>query len=115
MSIEQGQIFDFDFGPRKDPRIEGPHAVVILQTDLLNQIPAYTLTLVAAITSKERKSPTYVPLEPTVQSGLSKKSYVKCDQIYTVPQAELGVLKGRIQSAELWAVKQALKTVFDLT
>lgn len=94
--------------------MEGPHAVVILQTDLLNRIPAYTLTLVAAITSKERKSPTYVRLEPTEQSGLSKMSYVKCDQVYTVPQAELGDLKGRIQSDELWGVKQALKVVFDL-
>lgn len=114
MLTERGQVYGFDFGPRKDNRIEGPHSVVIVQTDKLNKLENYTLTIVVPITSKKRGSPTYVELQPGSESGLTKTSYAKCDQIYTLPLSELGSHKGKVSKTEIYQIGEALSLVIGV-
>ncbi len=111
MLTERGQVYGFDFGPRPDSRIEGPHSVVVVQSDKLNKLERYTLTIVVPVTSKKRESPTYVELQPGSESGLAVVSYAKCDQIYTVPKSELGSLKGKVSKTELSQIGEALSLV----
>ena len=111
MPIERGQLYDFDFGPRKDGRIEGPHSVVIVQTDKLNRLERYALTIVVPVTSKKRESPTYVELQPGSERGLTPTSYAKCDQIYTLPKSELGPLRGQVSKTELYQIGEAVRLV----
>ncbi|MCH7945375.1 MAG: type II toxin-antitoxin system PemK/MazF family toxin [Armatimonadetes bacterium] len=111
MLTERGQLYGFDFGSRRDNRIEWPHSVVIVQTDKLNRLENYKLTIVVPVTSKKRESPTYVELQPGGESGLTLVSYAKCDQIYTLPKSELGALKGRVSKTELYQIGEAVGLV----
>ncbi|MCH8979685.1 MAG: type II toxin-antitoxin system PemK/MazF family toxin [Armatimonadetes bacterium] len=111
MRTERGQVYGFDFGQRRGSRIQGPHSVVIVQTDKLNRLESYTLTIVVPVTSKKRESPTYVQLKPGSESGLTLVSYAKCDQIYTLPKSELGPLKGAVSKTELYQIGEALSLV----
>ena len=111
MPTERGQVYGFDFGPRTDNRIEGPHSVVIVQTDKLNRLERYALTIVVPVTSKKRESPTYVELQPGGESGLTLTSYAKCDQIYTLPKSKLGSLKGKVSKTEIYQIGEALSLV----
>ena len=111
MSIERGELYAFDFGPRKDARMEGPHYVVVVQSDALNSIERYPLTIVVPVTSKKRGSQTYIELQPGSESGLKLTSFAKCEQIYTLSKSELGELKGRVSKTELNLIGEAVKLV----
>jgi mRNA-degrading endonuclease toxin of MazEF toxin-antitoxin module len=114
VSIDQGDIFAFDFGPRQNHLMEGPHSVVIVQAGRLNSIENYHNTVVVPITSKPRKSPTYVPLQPSQSNSLVIQSYAVTNQIYTIDRAQLGEPRGRITQFELAEVKKGLAIVLDI-
>lgn len=112
--IERGQIFDYDFGPRTDSRQEGKRPVLVLQTDLLNRVQGYGLTIVVPFTTKGRPSPSHVRCEPSTENGLTATSYAKCEQIFTVPISDLGSPRGRLSREDLFAVTEAVKVVLAL-
>jgi mRNA-degrading endonuclease toxin of MazEF toxin-antitoxin module len=111
LTVSRGEIYAFDFGPRRSRKIEGRHYVLVVQTDLLNENDLYELTLCVPITSKARPSPSYVELQPTPESGLTKVSYAKCEQVYTLEKAELGTRLGRASAYEMGLVTKALGLV----
>jgi mRNA interferase MazF len=108
MLISRGSIFMFDFGPRRDKRIEGPHPAIIVQSDRLNGYERYELTIIVPVTSKSNDGPTRVPIAPTAESGLKKESWAKCEQIYTVPKEELGKRLGRVSPSELFEIVERI-------
>ncbi|MBI1757287.1 MAG: type II toxin-antitoxin system PemK/MazF family toxin [Fimbriimonas ginsengisoli] len=111
---EQGEVYDYDFGPQRDSRQEGPRPAVIVQTDLLNQVAGYGLTILVPVSTKGRNSPSHVRLEPSVENGLAAVSYAKCEQIFTVPIGGLSSRRGRLSRDQIFAVKQALRAVLAL-
>ena len=114
MSIEQGDIFKFDFGPRQNSLMEGPHFVVVIQTDELNKLQNYHSVVVAPITSKHRASPTYVQVLPSTATQLIVPSYVVTNQIFTIDKGQLGDPAGKTTEFERTLVKRGLATVFDI-
>lgn len=112
--VRQGDVFDFDFGPQSDNRQEGKRPALVVQTDLLNQVDGYLLTIVVPLSTKGRSSPSHVQIEPTAGNGLSATSFAKCEQIYTVPKAALLSKKGAVGPAELFRIKEALRAVLAL-
>src|SRR5438552_12094545 len=112
--IEQGQIYWFDFGVPRSSKQAGLRPALVIQTDLLNEVPGYELVLVSPISTKGRPSPSHVRLEPTGENGLRETSFVKCEQIYTVEVSELQRLAGTLSRQELYAVKEALRVVLSL-
>lgn len=114
MSIEQGGIFGFDFGPRSNNLIEGPHSVVVVQTNDLNRLDAYQNVIVVPITSKPRKSPTYVLIKPSNANQLTIDSYAITNQIFTVDKGQLGLPKGKATKYELAQIKQGLAITLDI-
>ena len=113
-TIEQGDIFDYDFGPRSDNRQEGKRPALVIQSDRLNELPNYGLTVIVPLTTKGRPSPTHVSLEPSQLSGLTALSFAKGEQLFTVPVEELGQRRGNISKHELFRVKEALRIVLEL-
>lgn len=112
--INQGDVFDFDFGPRGDNRQEGVRPALVIQTDLLNRVEAYSLTIVVPISRKGRPSPSHIRIEPSASNGLTDVSFAKCEQIYTVPRTALKQRRGSVDSGTLYSVKEALRNVLDL-
>jgi mRNA-degrading endonuclease toxin of MazEF toxin-antitoxin module len=113
-AIERGQIYDFDFGPRQDNRQEGRRPALVVQSDLLNRIKGYGLTIVVPLTTQGRPSPTYVPLDPTKENGLTQLSFAKCEQPYTVTYDSLKSLRGKVTKQDMFRIREALKLVLDL-
>lgn len=114
MSINQGDIFAFNFGPRTNNLIEGPHAVVVVQTDLLNGLDGYNNVIVVPITSKPRQSPTYVLIKPASSNQLTVDSYAITNQIFTIDKSQLGEPKGNVTKYELAQIKQGLAITLDI-
>lgn len=113
--IEQGEIYDYDFGIAVDSRQSGYRPAIVVQTDLLNRVEGYPLCVIVPVSTKNRSaSPSRVRLEPSPENGLSEMSFAKCEQIFTVPQAGLSKLRGKLSKHELYAVKEALRVVLAL-
>jgi mRNA-degrading endonuclease toxin of MazEF toxin-antitoxin module len=112
--IRQYSIVNYDFGSQPDSRQEGFRPALIVQTDHLNNLEGYPLTVIVPISHTGRPSPSHVRLEPSSDNDLDAVSYAKCEQIYTVPKALLGEVRGKVSGTEMYAVKQALRSVLTL-
>ena len=113
-TIERGEVYDYDFGPQQDSRQEGPRPALVVQTDFLNRVEGYGLTLIVPLSTKGRPSPSHVRLEPTKENGLDAVSFAKCEQIYTVPTIRLAHRRGKLSNRDVFAINEALRTVLAL-
>jgi len=114
LAASHGDIFFLDFGPRNDARIEGPHYLVVVQANALNELPNYPLTIVTPISSTGRRSGTHVKLEPESKNGLAHTSFVKCEQILTIAAYRLTDKRGALSLTDLYRVKEALRITLGL-
>jgi mRNA-degrading endonuclease toxin of MazEF toxin-antitoxin module len=112
--VERGEIYDFDFGPQTDSRQEGKRPALVVQTDFLNALEGYSLTVIVPLSTKGRPSPSHVRPQPSAQNGLAAVSFAKCEQIYTVPKARLASRRGRVSLEDLCRISQALRAVLAL-
>ncbi len=114
MPIEQGQIFDHDFGPRKNHLQEGPRPVVVIQCNALNRIAGYPNVIVVPLTRTEKKSATYIGVAPSSANQLTSPSWAITNQIFTIDQGDLKSSLGHVSKEELYGIKQGLKIVLDI-
>ena len=113
--VEQGDIYDYDFGSARDNRQAGLRPALVVQTDYLNSPPAYPLTLVVPITTKSRgTSRSHIMLTPDDRNGLIAVSFAKCEQIFTVQKEDLLKRRGSVSSEAMEEVKRALRLVLRL-
>lgn len=112
--IRQGQIYDYDFGAAEDQRQAGLRPAIVIQSNALNEVAGYGLTVVMPLTTKGRPSPTYVRIDPTSENGLSEISFVKCEQPYTVARARLTRFRGSVGKQDMYRIFGAMKIVFGL-
>ena len=94
--------------------IFGPHPAVIVQADRMSRS---STTLVVPLTSKVRSAdlaPPYIVRVTARDTGLDRDGWVKADQLFTFPTAELGPRAGRLGAARLAALDAALRFVLDL-
>ncbi|MFN3649361.1 MAG: type II toxin-antitoxin system PemK/MazF family toxin [Armatimonadota bacterium] len=110
----RGEIWWVDWSPGRGSEQLGRRPALVIQTDAANQNPRYGNTIVAAISTKGRPLPFHVPVTPTQESGLSRPSWVKCEQILTVSKERLLQRLGALNPGELARVEQALRLVLDL-
>ena len=120
MPVEQGAIYDDDFGARDhgDHRMLGPLPALVVQSAPLNALTArgYPLTVVVPMTSTRNASPTVVEIAATDRNGLDHTSYALCHHVFTIRAEELvgKTLRGMIDRPALYRVKQALTIVFGM-
>ncbi len=113
-AINQGEIYDYDFGPQQDQRQEGRRPCLVVQTDLLNGVLGYPLTIIVPLSTKGRASPSHVKIQPAPLNGLDHVSYAKCEQIYTIPCEGLSHRRGAISQQDSFRIKEALRIVLAL-
>lgn len=114
MEIEQGAIFDHDFGPRQNHLQEGPRPVVVIQSDALNRVENYSNVIVVPLTTRERKAATYASIAPSRENGLDRPSWAICNQIFTIDRSELKAKRGKLQPADFFAIKEGLRIALSL-
>lgn len=91
-------------------RLDKTRPVVLLTRERL--VPALAHVTVAPITSRERGILTEVPVGPI--NGLESESVISCDNITTIPRADLGHPIGFITPRQERQLAAAISHAFDL-
>ena len=89
-----------------------PRPAVIIQSDLFEQHPSYT---VLPVTSVIRATPMVrITIEPDEQTQLKVRSQIMIDKAITVPREKIGGKFGRVRESDMLAVNRALALFFGL-
>ena len=86
--------------------------VVVIQSDKNNSFDSVILCLFTSFESGDIS--TRVPVEPSTENGLQKKSYVMTDKIVTVDKNMLGNRVGVLSDEDMVAISEQLKIILDL-
>ena len=105
-----GDIYFVSFRGNIGSEQKGNKPVIILREQ-------HSELLVSVITSKTNKPnlPTHVLLYPTANNGLSCASVVMLEQLYTIPENQLGNRVGKVERNTVASCYKALKISLDLT
>lgn len=113
MVFERGDIFTYDFGTQEGSIQSGKRPVLILQSDSFN--PYSPTTIVAAITSVQKKTEKDFHIILDKKCGLKKTSVLLLEQIQSVNKAGLQDYIGRIDDEGTWIqINNVLKKTFGL-
>lgn len=106
MEVRRGNIYYADLSGATGSEQDGIRPVLIIQNDTGNKFSP--TVIVAAITSKEKRSdlPTHVYL--SVKFGLRESSIVMLEQIRTLDKSRLGRYVGSIDDKTMQSVEKAL-------
>lgn len=109
---KRGEIYLLDWSPGRGSEQSGIRPGLIIQNDTGNQLSA--TTIVAAISTQQRRPyPFHIPIS-TSESGLPRDSIVKCEQIQTIDQVRLLRLMGVLSVEKMREVDQALRRSLSL-
>lgn len=112
MISSRGEIWLADLNPVRGHEQAGRRPVLVISVDEFNHGPA-KLVVVAQITSKNKGIPLHVPLEP-YETGLDKKSYVKCEDVRSIAQERLEAKLGVANKENILLVEDRLRILLGL-
>lgn len=112
MNPSRGEIWMVDLNPVRGHEQAGYRPCLIVSVDLFNHGPA-ELIVVLPITSREKKIPFHIPIEPQV-SGLNIRSYIKCEDVRSVSKDRLTDKKGVAPPNVLALVEDRLRILLQL-
>lgn len=113
MTVRRGEIYWVDFGIPRGSQQAGRRPALVIQNDLGNQTSP--TTIIAAITSKIKKSYPFHVEVSSAESGLPQDSTILLEQILTIPQNRLLQRCGQLNSTKMSEVDQALMHSLGLT
>ncbi len=108
----RGEIWLVDLNPTRGREPFGRRPALIVSIDLFNQGPA-DLVVTLPITSKEKGIPFHLKIEVN-ESGLSKKSFIKCEDIRSIAKERLLKRVGKISPKTLTDVEDRLRILLNL-
>lgn len=113
MNVRRGDIYYADLSPVVGSEQGGVRPVLIVQNDVGNRFSPTVIA--AAITSQRAKAnlPTHIMLQAE-STGLTRDSIVLLEQIRTIDKHRLKERMGRLDSAAMSQVDQALSISFGL-
>lgn len=97
---------------RDDLYVSKARPVVIIQSDEISGFDSVVLCLLTTYDSSD--IPTRVRVEPTVQNGLEKTSYVMTEKIASVSRAMLGRRIGMLEEEVMREVSEKVAVVLGL-
>lgn len=107
VDVRWGDICYVDFGKNEGSEQNGIRPAIIIQNDKGNTFSP--TTIVASITSQEKKYlPTHVAIKP-YQSGLEKASTIMFEQIRTIDKSRIISKVGHIDTS--WLVNNIKKSL----
>ena len=101
-----GEIYYVDWAPGRGSEQTEVRPALIVQNDTGNQFGP--TTIVAAISTLQRRPYSFHVAITSSESGLPRDSVVKCEQIQTIDQARLGRVVGSLGRGEMQEVDLAL-------
>jgi mRNA interferase MazF len=108
----RGDIWLIDLNPTRGHEQAGKRPGLVVSVNLFNQGPA-ELVVVIPLTTKEKGIPFHVEIK-LPEGGLTKRSFVKCEDLRSVSKERLVQRLGRVTGNTLAAVEDRLRILLDL-
>ena len=112
--IKRGEIYLLDWNPARGSEQAGRRPGLVIQNDIANTVPSYTVTIVCAVSSKLKGYPSMIRIEPSSANGLTQVSEVNTAQIMTVQKDRLLDRIGALSVAETKQVEDKLAYMMSL-
>lgn len=112
VSCHRGEVWFVDLDPTKGREQSGRRPCLIVSDDRLNRSPA-DLVIVVPITSKDKRIPSHVELNPP-EGGLQVRSFIKCEDVRSISMERLVKLMGNVKTATLESVADRLRLLLSL-
>lgn len=115
MEVRRGQVLLADLNPAHGTEPGKQRPVVVLQSDLLNEV-GHPSTLVCPVSSKVEGEVQYlrVALRPGI-SGLQKPSAILVDQLRAIDNRRLVKVLGHVPEHTMALLSDRLGKILDLT
>jgi mRNA interferase MazF len=108
----RGEIWLIDLNPTRGHEQAGKRPGLVVSVDLFNQGPA-GLVVVIPITAREKGIPWHVEIK-SPEGGLTKRSFVKGEDIRAASKERLVQRLGQVTPNTLAAVEERLRILLDL-
>ncbi len=108
----RGEIWLVDLNPTRGHEQAGKRPGLVASVDLFNQGPA-GLVIMIPITAKEKGIPLHVEIKAP-EGGLTKRGFIKCEDIRSVSREWLVQRLGQVTRNTLGAVEDRLRILLDL-
>ena len=108
----RGEIYYVDWNPGRGSEQTGVRPALIIQNETGNRYSS--TTIVATVSTRPARAyPFHVAINAE-ESGLTRNSIVKCEQIQTIDQSRLGRLVGTLAEDKMAEVDVALSLSLGL-
>ena len=109
----RGEIWLADLHPTRGHAQAGACPVLVISTNTFNHGPADRV-FVLPVTQTDHRIPLHVPIDPP-EGGVTTRSYIVCDALYSMAKARLGPQAwGRVSAATLYTVEAHLYLLLAL-
>ena len=110
--IKRGDIYYVDFNPARGSEQAGLRPAVVIQNDIGNKYSP--TTIVATITTADRKQYPFAVRLNALEGGLEKDSFVNLSQILTVDKERLTKKIGRLDNQRMAEINEAIKISLEV-
>ena len=112
--MKQGEIWLINLDPTIGAEMKKTRPAVIVSDDQLGKLPLRVVVPITDWKDHYDVAPWMVPISPSIQSGLTKKSAVDCFQIRSVSKICLIKQIGHITTYEILQVQKGVVRVIGL-
>ena len=109
---QRGEVWHADLDPVRGHEQAGTRPVLIVSDDAFNSSPAQ-LVVALLITSKPKNVRSHVAVSPP-EGGLTRPSFIKCEDVRSLSIERLQGRIGRIEDATLLDVEYRLRVLLKL-
>lgn len=108
----RGEIWLVDLNPTRGHEQAGKRPALVISVDLFNAGPA-GLVVVLPITTKDKKIPLHVRINPP-EGGVRETSFIKCEDIRSVSTERLLARLGEVSRDTISEVEDKVKILLGL-
>ena len=108
----RGEVWTVNLNPARGHEQAGYRPGLVISVDIFNHGSA-GLVVMIPITTKEKGIPFHVAISPP-EGGISKKSFIKCEDIRSVSTERLFKCLGAVSLGTLEVVEDRLRILLDL-
>jgi mRNA interferase MazF len=108
----RGEIWLVDLNPTRGHEQAGKRPALVISVDLFNAGPA-GLVVVLPITTKDKKIPLHVRINPP-EGGIRETSFIKCEDIRSVSTERLLARLGEVSQDTISEIEDRIKILLGL-
>lgn len=109
---KRGELWVADLDPTRGHEQSGRRPILVISEDLFNTSGA-DLVIALPLTTQNKRIPYHVNIKPP-EGGLTRESFIKCEDIRSISKLRLGPFIGTVDDTTLSSVEQRLRLLIKL-